>query len=97
MYAVIFRAEIKKLDASYMETAARLRDLATSKYGCREFITVSEGDQEIAISYWDSKDQIKAWKEDPDHRIAQEQGRKQWYRSYRVQVVQILREYANQP
>ena len=97
MYAVIFRAEIKKLDASYMETAARLRDLATSKYGCREFITVSEGDQEIAISYWDSKEHIQAWKQDPEHRIAQQQGRKTWYRSYHVQVVEILRKYTHQP
>ena len=93
MYAVIFTAEIKQLDAAYSRLAERMRDLATSRYGCREFISVTEGNREIAISYWDSQEQIALWKQDPEHRAAQEAGRKKWYRSYRVQVVQLVREY----
>jgi len=37
MYAVIFRAEISKIDASYSEMASTVRDLALNKYGCVEF------------------------------------------------------------
>ena len=93
MFAVIFRAEVKQLDASYAQFAERLRELAKTRYGCLDFISLSEGDREIAVSYWDSLEQIAAWKKDPDHRAAQEKGRKDWYRSYQVQVVEVVREY----
>ena len=93
MYAVIFRAEINELDEAYAETAARLRDLAINKYGCVEFTAMSEGSQEIAISYWKNLDQIKAWKQDPEHLTAQKMGRSKWYKSYQVQVVEVIRFY----
>jgi heme-degrading monooxygenase HmoA len=94
MYAVIFRAEINELDEAYADMAARMRDLAMQKYGCVEFTAMTEGKQEIAISYWDDQEQIKAWKQDPEHRKAQKLGRSKWYKSYRVQVVEIIRDYS---
>ncbi len=93
MYAVIFRAQVAQLDEEYSRMAARLRELALSEYGCLEFVSLTEGDQEIAISYWESESQIKAWKQDVEHLLAQSLGRSSWYRRYRVQVVEIKREY----
>ena len=94
MYAVIFKAEINKLDKSYSETAQRMRELAINKYGCTEFVAVTEGTQEIAISYWKNQEQIKEWKLDAEHLVAQELGRSIWYKSYKVEVVEVIREYA---
>ena len=94
MYAVIFRAEINELDEAYADMAARMRDLAINEYGCVEFTAVTEGKREIAISYWDDQEQIKAWKQNPEHRKAQKLGRSKWYKSYRVQVVEIIRDYS---
>lgn len=93
MYAVIFRAKIATLDTEYSEVAENMRQLATRKYGCIEFTSVIEGDEEIAISYWENEEQIKAWKSDTEHVLAQEKGKSRWYRSYQVQVVKILRAY----
>ena len=93
MYAVIFTATTKQLDDEYSQTAARMRELAIGKYGCAEFVSAQEGDQEIAISYWHSEKDIQAWKADPEHRRAQALGKTRWYQSYRVEVVQILRSY----
>jgi heme-degrading monooxygenase HmoA len=93
MYAVIFRAQVNELDDGYSEMAARMRKLAVDKYGCIEFTAVTEGNREIAVSYWEDQDQIEAWKKDPEHRVAQELGRSKWYASYQVQVVKIIREY----
>ena len=42
MYAVIFRARIKAVDAVYTEMARRMRELALQKYGCLEFVSVME-------------------------------------------------------
>jgi heme-degrading monooxygenase HmoA len=94
MYAVIFKARIARLDDEYRRVAKRMRQLATEKYGCTGFSPVAEGDEEIAISYWESGEQIEAWKYDPEHIQAQEKGKLKWYRSYQVQVVKVLRDYA---
>ena len=94
MYAVIFRAQVAQLDEEYSRMAARLRELALSEYGCLEFAGLTEGDQEITISYWESESQIKAWKQDVEHLLAQSLGRSSWYRRYKVQVVEIKREYS---
>ena len=95
MYAVIFKAEINNIDASYFEVAKHMRELAISKYGCLEFTSTAEGNNEIAISYWKSKEDIKAWKENNEHKKAQAFGINKWYKSYTVQIVEILHEYKN--
>ena len=93
MYAVIFRAEINKLNDAYFEMASSLRELAKNKYGCVDFTSVTEGDKEIAISYWENLESIKKWKQDPEHIIAQNLGRSQFYKSVQVQIVEVQREY----
>jgi heme-degrading monooxygenase HmoA len=92
-YAVIFRAEILQLDAEYAATAQRMRDLAISAYGCVEFTACTEGNREIAISYWETLEQIRRWKQNAEHLAAQEKGRSRWYRSYTVDVVEVVRAY----
>ena len=94
MYAVIFRAVIRDLDQEYLELAEQLRSLAIEKYGCREFFALTEGNQEVAISYWDTEEQVRNWKQDALHLRAQQLGRKKWYESYRVQIAEVQREYA---
>lgn len=93
MYAVIFRAKIKKLDDQYSVMANKMRDLAISEYGCTEFTACNEGNEEIAISYWPSLEHIKRWKNDTAHLEAQGLGKEKWYASYSVQVVEVKREY----
>jgi len=93
MYAVIFRARVAEVDDEYRQVAERMRQLAIEKYGCKGFTSVTEGDEEIAISYWENEKQIKAWKNDAEHMRAQGKGRSKWYRSYHVQVVKVVREY----
>ena len=68
MYAVIFRAEISEIDDHYLEMAQLLRELAISQYGCLEFVTATEGGQEIAISYWQDLEHIKQWKQNTSSR-----------------------------
>lgn len=95
MYAVIFSARIARLDAEYSEMAEAMRALAMEKYGCRKFSSVTDGDSEVAISYWDDEQQIRDWKQDPKHLLAQQAGRRRWYESYTVEVVEIVRRYTS--
>ena len=93
MYAVIFKARIKQLDKQYTVTAKRMRELAINHYGCLSFSSYTEGNEEIAISYWSNEADIVKWKQDPEHIAAQEMGRNCWYISYSVEVTEIIRRY----
>ena len=48
----------------------------------------------VTISYFESEDAIKKWKQVGEHIRAQELGRSDFYENYEVQVVEILREYS---
>jgi len=91
MYAVIFRATVAEFDDEYFSMARRLKELAFEKYGCRDFVSVTEGEEEIAISYWSTMQQIKDWKKDPEHRHAQLKGREKWYKSFKVEICELIR------
>ena len=95
MYAVIFKAESKLKEQDYSETAERMRELAINKYDCLEFVSVCERENEISISYWESEDKIKRWKQDEEHVKAQEKGKALWYKSYSVEICEVMRSYSH--
>ncbi|MBY6185287.1 antibiotic biosynthesis monooxygenase [Marinobacter hydrocarbonoclasticus] len=93
MYVVIFRARVAQLDAQYSEMANKMRDRALNEFGCREFVALTEGQDEIALSYWDSEAAILAWRKDSQHQVAQQLGRAAWYQHYSVEIARISRAY----
>jgi heme-degrading monooxygenase HmoA len=93
MFVVIFRAKVRQFDNDYALMAARMRELALSRFGCLSFHSVTEGHNEMALSYWLDEDSIRAWKSHSEHALAQQLGRERWYESYTVQVAQVTREY----
>lgn len=93
MYVVIFRATARALDPEYSTTAARLRQMALQEFGCLDFVAVTEGSQEVALSYWPDEASIRAWKQQADHLMAQQLGRERWYSGYTVEVAEIKRRY----
>ena len=99
MFSVIFRARLNPdiSEQSYKEysnTAQKLRQKALTEYNCIEFTSAFEDGQEIAISYWHSEKDILAWKQDKDHRIAQQQGVESWYSDYQIEIVEVVRRYS---
>lgn len=95
MFIVIFRATCRTLNDEYSKTAARLRELALNEFGCLEFHSVTEGCNEVALSYWENEESIRAWKSHPEHVAAQSVGKDAWYESYSVQIASITREYSS--
>jgi len=93
MYAVIFTARINEIDEEYLAMAENMRIIAKERHGCIDIHAISDGEQEITISYWPSLKQIENWKNDPEHIIAQTLGQRRWYSGYKVQIVNIEREY----
>lgn len=97
MFVVIFRAKARALDAEYSTMAAQMRQLALTQFGCLDFSAVTEGDEEIALSYWSDEASIRAWKQHSDHLAAQTLGRERWYASYTVEIAEVTRRYRHPP
>lgn len=93
MYVVIFRATIINNPKAYSDMAAKLRQLAFERYGCIDFHCTTEGNQEIALSYWHSLEDIARWKNDTLHIEAQKIGASDWYQDYSVEVCEVLKKY----
>lgn len=58
MYAVIFKTIFNKGDERYKTTTTPLRELVKQQYNCHDVTALSDGNQELAISYWPSLDGI---------------------------------------
>ena len=46
------------------------------------------------IVEFESEETMRHWREQPEHREAQELGRKLFYSEYRIQVCQPIRDYS---
>lgn len=89
-YAVIFTSVRADGDNGYAATAARMLELARSMPG---FLGVESAREEVGVtvSYWESLEAIRAWRDHPEHRAAQARGRADWYESFTLRVCRILR------
>jgi len=43
---------------------------------------------------FESLEQIKLWKENSEHLVAQELGKEKWYEDYTVEIVEIISQYS---
>ena len=92
-YAVIFTSEISETTEGYNEMADRMEILAKEQVG---FLGVESARNEIGItvSYWKDLDSIQKWKQNLDHKIAQDKGRFTWYKNYTVRIALVERHYS---
>ena len=79
-------------DAAYAETSAAMEKLAGEQPG---YLGIESAREQlgITVSYWQTAADAKAWKAVAEHRLAQRLGREQWYRTYRVRVATVERDY----
>ncbi|TVZ40469.1 heme-degrading monooxygenase HmoA [Alteromonadaceae bacterium 2753L.S.0a.02] len=92
-YAVIFTSLLSELDEQgYAETAQRMLDLATQQPGFLGFESARDG-LGISVSYWQSLEAIKAWKQQVEHQAAQQNGRSRWYSAYSTRIARVERDY----
>jgi len=92
-YIVIFKAKINSLDEEYSRTAQLLRETALTQFNCQKFEAITENDFEIALSYWNSLEDIQTWHKDAEHQVAQRLGKEKWYKSFSVEICEIHRCY----
>lgn len=91
-YAVIFTSTQKEYIEGYQEMAIKMETLAKTQKG---FLGIDSAKETVGItvSYWESLEAIKNWKQNSEHLIAQQKGIKEWYNWYNVRICKVEREY----
>lgn len=93
-YAVIFTSRRTDGDNGYSAMADRMVELASQQPGFLGVESARGADGVgITVSYWASEDAIRRWKEDVEHKVAQESGKRAWYEDYLVRVAKVERAY----
>jgi heme-degrading monooxygenase HmoA len=93
-YAVIFRSRRTKEETGYADTAARMEQLARQQPGFLGVASFRSPDGTgVTISYWESLDAVRDWKQFPEHQTAQQLGKEQWYAEYTVEIAKIESVY----
>ncbi|MFF2878008.1 antibiotic biosynthesis monooxygenase family protein [Gottfriedia sp. NPDC057991] len=91
-YAVIFCSKRTDGDNGYSKMSEKMVELASSQQGFLGVESARDQEMGITVSYWDSLDAIKTWKEHAAHKVAQERGKKDWYESFALRVCKIERD-----
>lgn len=94
-YAVIFSSVRNNTDhEGYEKMAQRMVELAQLQSGFLGIESVRGSDGfGITISYWKTPENIKAWKSNSEHQIAQEFGRTRWYEKFATKICKVERDY----
>ena len=91
-YAVIFTNLRTDVDEGYADTAERMAELAVQQPGYLGMESV-RNELGITISYWESLEAIKNWKNNAEHLIAQRSGRDVFYTNYKTRIAKVERDY----
>jgi heme-degrading monooxygenase HmoA len=92
-YAVIFTSQRTDGDRGYGKMAEKMDELASQQKGFLGVESARDNELGITVSYWDSLDAIKNWKENSAHKVAQEKGKEEWYSNYSVRISKVERAY----
>ena len=96
-YAVIFSSLRTEGENGYGMMAKRMAELAKEQPG---YLGVESARGEdgfgITVSYWQSEEAIRNWKQQAEHVAAQEEGIRNWYEHYELRVAKVERAYSKQ-
>src|SRR5579864_6800328 len=97
MYAVIFEVEPEETRRQdYLDLAARLRPELEQIDGfisVERFQSLTQPGKILSLSFWRDEAAVERWRAQENHRMAQRAGRGGIFRSYRLRVAAVVRDY----
>ena len=77
----------------YEQVAARMAERVSAMPGFigMDYAEVEGG--ELVIARFESHEALAAWRELPEHKEAQRQGRERYFAAYRIEVCETVRSY----
>ncbi len=95
MVVVVFRSRLRE-DANLEELSVlyeRMYALVSTMPGFIQVKDFQASDGEaVSIAEFDTLEHVAAWREHPEHKAAQERGRKEFFKEYSTQVCTVIRD-----
>jgi heme-degrading monooxygenase HmoA len=82
----------------YLDLAAGLADEVKKFDGfisIERFQSLSEPEKVVSLSFWRDEEAVRQWRNLEKHREAQAKGRAGIFKSYRLRVATVLRDYSH--
>jgi heme-degrading monooxygenase HmoA len=97
MYAVIFEVEVKpERKEEYLQIASELRNELSKIDGfisVERFQSLVNESRLVSLSFWESEEAISKWRNNLNHKVAQQKGRSELFSDYRLRVAHVVRDY----
>jgi len=97
MYAVIFEVEPTKAGKDeYLKIASGLRSFLEKQEGLisiERFQSLNYEGKLLSLSFWEDEGCIEQWRNIAEHRAGQKKGKDELFKSYRIRVAQVVRDY----
>jgi heme-degrading monooxygenase HmoA len=97
MLAVIFEViPTEEGKSEYLKIAAKLRSFLENRDGfisIERFQSLTEEGKILSLSFWRDENSIAEWRNVLEHRNAQKKGKESLFRSYRIRVAEVVRDY----
>lgn len=94
-FAAIFTSRRTEVEDGYGAMADRMVELAAQQPGFLGVDSARGADGlGITVSYWTSEADIRAWKANSEHRLAQNAGNAKWYEHFELRIARVERAYA---
>jgi heme-degrading monooxygenase HmoA/ketosteroid isomerase-like protein len=90
---IVFRSRLRPGVSERYEAHAEAvyqRAVAMPGFVSAKDFSADDGER-LALIEWDSAQRLTGWRDEPNHRAAQEQGRAEYYSEYRISVCSVLR------
>ncbi len=92
-YAVIFTSLRTEGDNGYGNMADAMVSLAEEQPGYLGIESARDG-LGITVSYWATLEDIKNWKANAQHQLAQKLGKEMWYTEFKTRICKVERDYS---
>jgi heme-degrading monooxygenase HmoA len=95
MVVIVFRSRLREgVGEEIVEMGQRMYALASSMPGFISYKDfVAEDGENVSIVEFESLEALAAWREHPEHKIAQQRGRAEFFKEYHIQVCTPVRQY----
>ncbi len=100
MIAVLFEVSVREgAHNGYLDAAADLNTLLQQADGLisiERFQSLSTPGKLLSLSFWRDEAAVITWRNQPEHRAAQQAGRQRLFADYRLRVASVMRDYGMQ-
>lgn len=97
MVVTVFRSRLRaSVDATELEAVGtRMFEIASHMPGFVSYKDFAAEDGEfVSVVEFESLATLEAWREQAEHRVAQQRGREAFFAEYHIQVCETVRDYA---